>query len=849
MTQTDRILSNIGAIKTLLENFPMGLFERDGKTYTSSFEFIMDVLRSCGISDQTLISYIIGKIYGFEGQAGYTINGLYESVKRGEINVDMQNPFILGLETSIKSILMALFTSIYTCSALPILPNRVFDYDSLPGFMDYNVEALTRRSTYNDSNFKMKIPISTIDMIGMLSISPTTSEGSLYYLTNGHDNYYKKESTFHETPYTQYNVNVSSGESYSAKVSTYDSEYALEFKYEFGYMLFETSNGRVVPTDLTVNVDYLYGDMDATITATFIIPKNESSSNESFIQTKRIHGNDEYPTEILGITINGNKKGCEVGNQDDGLGWCYLTYGNSIYNWDGVPINSNFFGESRSENTRIAVKVAESDITTDVESIMSSYTYSYKSIKAPTDDEVTRAIRYTYIPNQVYENDPDIIVCFEGMNPNLVYQAYDMNAFIWYCYNRNNVSNQIEQNHLMWDSRISASKNGLIRSGGQWNVWYNSKAQEGDELEYNENRCSDVIYPIIQIEKYNEYELLVRIPSQRYFLPNKRKEMYDGTYEPGKTYFNASIYKFDWDYLKNIQILNPKLLLVRLVENLIGFTMDVASSVQFNVNKKRIEAVLSKAVKSIITANDMEIEDCWKSFSNEDYNDLLDEMLLSRYTSSKTNLDSSNIRVYDVNEYINQLDKISSSVTSQGTKTMITKTVTNIMMTDGSEKTTEYSFDYGFDSNMLSRLIWAVVMPIVESLFTPQVMLLMMINFQLLGIVNVDGSIGNDFTKVLNLLLNKILGLVKSIVIYIKDKIISLLLELFNEVITPLLTNMMLMLYLEMITDWLVILLNAVRCIPLMLGIDRTKPIGYIEDVDYADIVNEQTIPESSSEC
>ena len=288
--------------------------------------------------------------------------------------------------------------------------------------------------------------------------------------------------------------------------------------------------------------------------------------------------------------------------------------------------------------------------------------------------------------------------------------------------------------------------------------------------------------------------------------------------------------------------------MVRLIEHLIGLSLDAASNLKFNVTQKRIEAVLSKAVKSIITANDMEVEDCWKSFSNEDYNDLLEEMLLSRYTASKTNGESSRIRTYDINDYVNQLDQISQNVTSQGTTTMITKTVTNVMMTDGSEESTEYGFEYGFDSNMLSKLIWAVVMPIVESLFTPQVMLLMMINFQLLGVVNIDNAFGNDFTKILNLLINKLLGLVKSIVLYIKDKIIALLLELFNKIITPILTNMALMLYLEMITDWLVILLNAVKCIPMLFG-GLNKPIGYIEDVDYADIVNDQNVPESASEC
>ena len=865
MTQTDRILSNIGAIRTLIEKFPMGLFETDSKNYKSTFEFIMDILMACGVNIDELVTYLIGEIYGFEGQPGYTINGLYERIKRGEINVDMQNPFINGLEVSIKGILMALFTSIYTCSALPILPNKVFDYDSLSELMDYNVEAITKRSTYNDSHYKLKIPIGAMDMMGMLSISPTTSEGSLYYLTDGHDTYYRK------TYVTNYNtvttsMTINAGDSYRTKVDKYKKEYLLRFIYAFPYAAFDVycydilnasgPSQAAAPIDLTINVEYLYGDADAPRTATFVIPEGSVMSDNVYLESCRRDGDTYYKTQILGITVNGNSIGCEIGNDAENMNWCYITSTDlNVFHWEdgqtgGVPLDRDLFGTSMSGETVVLNKVAEVTDVYNCEVEVSSVTLTYKSVEQITKNEMNTAIRYAYLPEHVHENEPNTIVCFEGMNPNFVYRAYDMNAFIWYCYNRCNVANQTEQNHLMWDSRISAAKNGVARTvGEQWNDWYNSKDEEGAEFEFNANAESEVLYPIIQIEKYSESELLIRIPAQRYFSPRKREEIYDGVYEPGGHYFNASIYKFDWEYLKNIQILNPKLLLIRLIESLIGLSMDTASSVQFNINKKRIEAVLEKAIKSIITANDMEVEDCWKSFSNEDYNDLLNEMLLSRYTATATNGESSKIKVHDVQEYLNKLDQISANASSQGTKTMITKTVTDVMLTDGSEASTEYEFEFGFDSNILEKLIWAIVMPIVESLLTPQVMLLMLINFQLMGIVNLNDSLGIDFGKVLNLLFNKILGLIKSIVLYVKDKIISLLLDLFKKVITPILTNMMLMLYLEMITDWLIILLDAVKCIPLMLGGLTVVKEGYIDEVDYADIVNSQSIPESSSEC
>ena len=344
---------------------------------------------------------------------------------------------------------------------------------------------------------------------------------------------------------------------------------------------------------------------------------------------------------------------------------------------------------------------------------------------------------------------------------------------------------------------------------------------------------------------------MLRIPSQKYFAPKKREDIINGTFydHPSRSYFNASVYKFDWDYLKNITILNPKLLLVRLVEHLLGFTMDVASNTKFDLTRKKVELVLSKAVKSIIEANDMEVEDCWKSFSNEDFNDLLNELLLSRYTASEYNGEVARTRQHDINDYLNNINDINSSAQSQGTTTKITKMITDVIVTPGVEPSTDWEFEFKFDSKMLEKLIWAMVMPIIESIFTPQVMLLMMINFQLLGIVNIDEALGQDFGKIINLLINKILGLVKSIILFIKDKIIQMLLDLFNEYIMPLLKNYAMILLLEHISDWLVILLEAVKCLPNLIMPVFNKPIGYIEEVDYADIVTEQNIPENSSEC
>jgi hypothetical protein len=84
--------------------------------------------------------------------------------------------------------------------------------------------------------------------------------------------------------------------------------------------------------------------------------------------------------------------------------------------------------------------------------------------------------------------------------------------------------------------------------------------------------------------------------------------------------------------------------------------------------------------------------------------------------------------------------------------------------------------------------------------------------------------------------MNKIMGIVKSIIRFIKDKIIEILLRLFYEKVLPLLIKYELIILLEKITYWLEILKSALECLP-RFNFKNTKIKGAIDNVDYADII------------
>ena len=59
-----QLLGEINAIQTLIENFPMSVLSMfRGKTYINVIDFVLDVLRSFGISDMDIADKLIGAIF------------------------------------------------------------------------------------------------------------------------------------------------------------------------------------------------------------------------------------------------------------------------------------------------------------------------------------------------------------------------------------------------------------------------------------------------------------------------------------------------------------------------------------------------------------------------------------------------------------------------------------------------------------------------------------------------------------------------------------------------------------------------------------------------------------------
>ena len=865
MTPTDKVLGQIAAMSTFIENFPMSILDMmQGKTYTSIFDFMIDVLVACGVDINEIIQFLLDKIYGVEENINDGLEGFYEKLKNGAVEVNTQNEFLEGLEYAIKDIFMALLSSIYTCSAIPILPNKMFDGPNSETFEDNKSNAFGPLQVKNNEWSGLLVPTSVIDPMGLLDIDPTSTDGRMFYAIEGGDRYFKKELV----PHTEYvKVKEIQTKDETIKVPVFAEQKLFDKQIGVGIKRIQQAADN---TEEDINKFYITGPAEKDIMVQMsyqsygskssyvwegTIPKGKTETTEEWICSPIDMFGEGRKSIIQSISINNNGGSVDLGDKT----WVYLSSGAStefISIWSGNGLNAISWGAENDATTKIEsaeTKTVTKDEEIEVEKAITKYGYEYVEVQGSDIDSNANIERVNFVPtSDITTDSPSYIVFYDGLNPNLLYKSMDMNAFLWYALHKGMKTPQVEYNHMMWDSRVSALKQGVSRkSAEEWNEWYSSKTGYTEEFKYFGSTIVEdtPIFPIMQLEGQGMAEnlLKIHIPAQRYFLPKVRSANINGDKVPRHA-FNASMYKYNWDYLNNIQILKPKLLLVGLCEHLLGFSLSTISSTNINFTKKLIETKLSSAIKSVIEANDMEVEDCYMEFSNDEVNAMLEEMLLSRYNATTYGGETATVRVHDTKKYIAMLDQVNANTSVEGNMTTITKLLTEVTTDPGTEGSIDYGLKVSTDGNILKKLLWAIVMPLLMSIFTPQVMLLLYMNFELMGITKIDTFNGQDFTKIINLIMNKIFGLLKSIILFIKDKIVELLLILFYEKILPTLMQYQAILLLERITFWLAILKDAISCVPLF-KFKRNKVIGAIDSVDYADIIPSQDTPESTSSC
>ena len=495
--------------------------------------------------------------------------------------------------------------------------------------------------------------------------------------------------------------------------------------------------------------------------------------------------------------------------------------------------------------------------------------YEYEplnDISSLTDDEKRKLRKVVSAPSSVKikrgEKAPAeyIFTVRPKFTAESLYKTDDMNAFIWYVANRGDNFDETteyhaegegvmyEYNKMAWDSRRlnsrikEESRNNI---DGGWQKWLTSRTswQIGSEtsdfkLLDNSDKEINTLYPILQFEPSEAYgdieHLIVTFPAQRYL---HTKKLLGKEFE-----ITSTIYKFNADYLRSIKIFNWKTIIMNLLYELNGISP--IPDIQFNLSlsDEIIDARLSTLILNTITADDKEVDDSYYSFSNEDYSEALKRMEIRKYGAKAYDTASSTAIQNPSGIPLDTMNSVSTAATLNEIKSTITRGVYSVAGTSGSTGITKttLSADLAFESNFVYNLLCAIVKPFIRALLSPQIMLLFCINLDVMGLINLEDLGKRDMDVVSDFIFRKLAGIIKKLIIQIKDAIVLYLLEIVKKEIKKLVDEIIILILLEQLNDYIRLLNQIMECIR-RFGIGKT--INGIDEVNYADIIPEAKGP------
>lgn len=388
---------------------------------------------------------------------------------------------------------------------------------------------------------------------------------------------------------------------------------------------------------------------------------------------------------------------------------------------------------------------------------------------------------------------------------NDLYKSTDFNTFLWYVINKGMSAPEKERQKLTWDNRRLG-----MTDPEKWFKGEDSKKKKIIDIVYRENGTTATNKINIKINPETYYKTGVKIL--------------------GTTY-NKTIFEFNNDYLNSLKLFDSKVILTNLVDIFTGGGLNV--SIGYSLNEKMIMAQVDKIIKNVEKTDDTEVEDCYFSFSNDEFNDMLEQSEMEMMGLKMMNGEFQQPYAYDTNKLLSSLDAVSSAATLQEKTAAIENLFFNISATPATEGGIECTdaLTFGYDTGLLAALLRAIIYPIVRVIFSPKVMLMFYINAQVMG--NTIPSF-NDF-------IYGIFNIIKNLIKQIKDLLLEYIFKWLVEKLKVLLQLFASQILLETLSEYRALLEIMLDCI---FWFKTNKVLTAIDDVNYADIIPTKESPD-----
>ena len=450
-----------------------------------------------------------------------------------------------------------------------------------------------------------------------------------------------------------------------------------------------------------------------------------------------------------------------------------------------------------------------------------------------------------------------------AITPSMTWMSGDLDAFLWYVINMVEPESDSEAKYalkVIWDDRNKSFKNWLEEedlsqysagemegyapcgetASGYWSFAGDGEAQitkrkQIFRADYNDRTNSiSIQFPRETYGKKKIFSFEIPQPGVE---DDEKKDAF--TYERNRT-----IYDFNKDYVDNLRIFYTKPIVSAIVRSACNLRFEFSYGGTLSLEEEILRGEISKILTKVIEADDTEIEDCYFTFSNDEYDSLVREAELRRKGISLKTGDTNIGVVYDEKKVMDELDGMTGTATLQERKTIIKNTFTIISSVTGAtddDITTKFNWDGNSFSNNILQLLKNILMQFLEAFLTPRVVLIFLINYKF-----ANGIIPKTPLDFMSAFLKMIWPVIKALVDYFVDFLFSEVLKRLRELIEI----YILKLSLEQLDKFKTIVLALIDNCTLNLYIPywkKTQMIGNIDNVIGADIIETKSTPDKDN--
>lgn len=332
-----------------------------------------------------------------------------------------------------------------------------------------------------------------------------------------------------------------------------------------------------------------------------------------------------------------------------------------------------------------------------------------------------------------------------------------------------------------------------------------------------------------EIDGYNE-AYYRKIDEYHQFLGSEKE------YKPIEQnyYYRKTLIEFNYDYIMSLKLFDSKVVAAQLLDRLTGLL-----NIHLNLSYARqlIKNETLKMVKDIVESDDLVVSDCFFTFSNEDYDKMLQKAEMNRSRLFTIDGEENSTVIIDPTTILDSLNGISQKSTQQEVQSIIEGSLTEI---SGTISDTSYEqtgkVNFGVRMNFIENLLNHLACVITLSVLSPKVYLLILINLKTLG--RETNFNLQDFIAMFK-------QLIASIIRAVRDHLIQYLIDELMKILSSLATDVAARIAVEQAAYYTRLIKRLIDCFRKR---DNTTLDFSIDEVNHADIIQEEEQPKNA-EC